>query len=86
MGRPFLENLFERASSSAKWRKSSVRFANGNCVEVAKSADGGIGVRDGKSIVGLIPDLLQVNGACFSAIPSGNSELAWPKKVSYGLL
>jgi hypothetical protein len=30
------------------WTKSSLSFANGNCVEAARLPDGGIGVRDSK--------------------------------------
>jgi hypothetical protein len=31
-----------------KWVKSSLSFANGNCVEVASLPEGGIGIRDSK--------------------------------------
>jgi Domain of unknown function (DUF397) len=33
------------------WRKSSYSAANGNCVEVARLANGHIGVRDSKNIL-----------------------------------
>jgi Domain of unknown function (DUF397) len=33
------------------WRKSSYSAANGDCVEVARLADGHIGVRDSRNIV-----------------------------------
>ena len=38
-------------NSSVSWRKSSYSMTNGHCVEVARLADGGIGVRHSK-----IPD------------------------------
>ncbi len=34
------------------WIKSSLSFANGDCVEVASLADGQIGVRDSKDTAG----------------------------------
>jgi hypothetical protein len=34
--------------SALRWIKSSLSFANSNCVEVASMPDGGIGVRDSK--------------------------------------
>jgi Domain of unknown function (DUF397) len=41
------------------WRKSSYSAANGDCVEIARLADGYIGVRDSKNIsmsaLGLTP-------------------------------
>jgi hypothetical protein len=36
------------------WVKSSLSFANGNCVEVADIPGGGIGVRDSKDTAGPI--------------------------------
>jgi hypothetical protein len=38
----------ERPDSDSSWVKSSLSFANGNCVEVANLPDGVIGVRDSK--------------------------------------
>lgn len=38
-------------SNNAQWRKSSYSAANGDCVEVARLANGFIGVRDSKNIV-----------------------------------
>jgi hypothetical protein len=35
-------------SSQAPWVKSSLSFANGNCVEMAHMPNGGVGVRDSK--------------------------------------
>jgi len=36
---------------NVSWRKSSYSAANGNCVEVARLANGYIGVRDSKNIL-----------------------------------
>ena len=38
--------------SAACWIKSSLSFANGNCVEVASLPDGVVGVRDSKDVTG----------------------------------
>jgi uncharacterized protein DUF397 len=35
-------------SDAPKWVKSSLSFANGNCVEVAQFADGEVGVRNSR--------------------------------------
>lgn len=35
-------------ASASPWVKSSLSFANGNCVELANLPDGTIGVRDSK--------------------------------------
>jgi hypothetical protein len=40
--------------SQLSWIKSSLSFANGNCVEVASLPDGGIGIRDSKNREGAI--------------------------------
>ena len=37
-----------RPSSGSYWIKSSLSYANGNCVEVASLPDGGIGVRNSR--------------------------------------
>ena len=49
----------EKATSAGRepaaqpaWMKSSLSFANGDCVEVAGLADGTIGVRDSKDSAG----------------------------------
>jgi hypothetical protein len=42
------------AGSTTDWVKSSLSFANGNCVEVASLQDEGIGVRDSKDAEGLV--------------------------------
>lgn len=36
------------AAESPKWVKSSLSFANGNCVEVAQFAGGEVGVRNSR--------------------------------------
>jgi hypothetical protein len=36
------------------WVKSSLSFANGNCVEVAALPDGGVGVRNSRDPDGLV--------------------------------
>jgi len=40
--------------SGPRWIKSSLSFANGDCVEVASLPDGRIGVRDSKDTAGPI--------------------------------
>jgi len=47
-GRPTLEN------SSPRWIRSSLSYANGQCVEVADLASGIIGMRDSKNSGGPI--------------------------------
>jgi hypothetical protein len=42
----------ERRGSDSSWVKSSLSFANGNCVEVANLPTGEIGVRDSKDSEG----------------------------------
>jgi Domain of unknown function (DUF397) len=37
-----------RPDAGLSWTKSSLSFSNGNCVEVASMADGGVAVRDSK--------------------------------------
>jgi hypothetical protein len=37
-----------KTGSGSVWVKSSLSFANGNCVEVASLADGSIGVRNSR--------------------------------------
>lgn len=43
-----MENYPKNLDSGLKWVKSSLSFANGNCVEVASLADGGVGVRNSR--------------------------------------
>ncbi len=40
--------------AAPQWMKSSLSFANGNCVEVASLTGGQIGVRDSKDSAGLV--------------------------------
>ena len=60
MGIPMQENGSERPNSGLNWVKSSLSFSNGNCVEVASLADGGVGVRNsrdaGGSVLAFTPD------------------------------
>jgi hypothetical protein len=60
MGIPMHENRSERPNSELDWVKSSLSFSNGNCVEVASLADGGVGVRNsrdaGGSVLAFTPD------------------------------
>jgi hypothetical protein len=44
----------EGSSSGSYWVKSSLSFANGNCVEVAGLPDGRIGIRHSKDVTGPI--------------------------------
>ena len=41
-----------RPSSGSYWIKSSLSYANGNCVEVASLPDGEIGVRNSRDSTG----------------------------------
>ena len=60
MGTPMHENRSERPNSELNWVKSSLSFSNGNCVEAASLADGGVGVRNsrdaGGSVLAFTPD------------------------------
>lgn len=55
-------------SSGPHWVKSSLSFANGDCVEVATLADGHIGVRHSQSAEGPI---LRFTSAEWSAFIGG---------------
>jgi hypothetical protein len=48
------ENRSERPNSELNWVKSSLSFSNGNCVEVASLADGGVGVRNSRDVGGSV--------------------------------
>jgi len=43
-----LKRPYERPSSGSYWIKSSLSYANGNCVEVASLPGGEIGVRNSR--------------------------------------
>jgi len=45
-------NSPERSGSGLSWVKSSLSFANGNCVEVASLPDGGVGIRNSRDSEG----------------------------------
>ena len=52
MGSTTLGGPYERGSSSSYWIKSSLSYANGNCVEVASLPGGKIGVRNSRDSAG----------------------------------
>jgi hypothetical protein len=54
VGVPTLGNPPERTGSGLNWIKSSLSFANGNCVEVTSLPDGEIGVRNSRDSGGLV--------------------------------
>ena len=54
MGRPTLGSHRGGPGSGSYWVKSSLSFANGNCVEVANLPDGRIGVRNSRDSLGPI--------------------------------
>jgi hypothetical protein len=49
-----VENYPKSLDSGLKWVKSSLSFANGNCVEVASLPDGQIGVRNSREAEGAV--------------------------------
>ena len=49
-----MENYPKSLDSGLKWVKSSLSFANGNCVEVASLHDGQIGVRNSRDAEGAV--------------------------------
>ncbi len=52
VGTPTVGRLPERATKIDTWVKSSLSFANGNCVEVADLSGGTIGVRNSRDSAG----------------------------------
>lgn len=54
MRRLILKDRSARPSTGPQWVKSSLSFANGNCVEVASMPGGRIGVRDSKDVNGAV--------------------------------
>jgi hypothetical protein len=57
-----------RCTQGSLWIKSSLSFANSNCVEVARLPDGHIGVRDSKNPPG---GMLRFTPAEWSAFLGG---------------
>ena len=51
---------------TVQWVRSSLSFANGNCVEVAGLPGGQIGVRDSKDVTGPVISFTPENGALSS--------------------
>lgn len=49
-----MKNSPKNLDSGLKWVKSSLSFANGNCVEVASLPDGQIGVRNSRDPEGAV--------------------------------
>lgn len=54
MGIPMHGDPSKRPNSGLIWIKSSLSFSNGNCVEVASLADGGVGVRNSRDPEGAV--------------------------------
>jgi uncharacterized protein DUF397 len=54
MGTPMLGRLPGGPGRGLVWVKSSLSFANGNCVEVAGLPDGGVAVRNSRDPEGLV--------------------------------
>jgi Domain of unknown function (DUF397) len=54
VGETKLGNPIEAEASGLNWVKSSLSFANGNCVEVANLLDGGVAVRNSRHSEGPI--------------------------------
>jgi hypothetical protein len=48
VGSTTLRSPYERSGSGSPWVKSSLSYANGNCVEVASLPGGEIGVRNSR--------------------------------------
>jgi len=67
----------EEAQSSPSWKKSSLSYANGDCVEVAALPDGRIGLRDSKDTTGPV---LRFTPAEWHAFIAGvtNGEFDYP--------
>lgn len=49
-----LGNSPEKPGTGSSWVKSSLSFANGNCVEVASLPEGEIGVRNSRDAKGAV--------------------------------
>jgi hypothetical protein len=63
-----LRSPHERPSSGFyRWIKSSLSYANGNCVEVANLPGGEIGVRNSRDSAGPVLQFTPASGTHFSA-------------------
>jgi uncharacterized protein DUF397 len=54
MGIPMHGKPSAGPNSGLTWIKSSLSFSNGNCVEIASLADGGVGVRNSRHPEGAV--------------------------------
>jgi len=54
VGTTTLGNRLEMPGTSSRWVKSSLSYANGNCVEVASLPGGEIGVRNSRDSGGAV--------------------------------
>jgi hypothetical protein len=52
MSSHYRDSRTDQAQCSTRWVKSSLSYANGDCVQVAALPDGQIGVRDSKDAAG----------------------------------
>ncbi len=55
------------AIPGSQWVKSSLSYANGDCVEVTRLADGNVGVRDSKDPAGPVLSFTASEWAAFAA-------------------
>ena len=80
----------ERGIKSDTWIKSSLSFANGDCVEVASLPDGQIGVRDSKDTDGPKLTFGRQAWETFAAkvkaeLAPGSNPACWLKGASRGV-
>ncbi|HEX3490152.1 MAG TPA: DUF397 domain-containing protein [Streptosporangiaceae bacterium] len=52
IGRALRKRRSAQAEAGASWVKSSLSFANGDCVQVADLSEGTVGIRDSKDTQG----------------------------------
>jgi hypothetical protein len=57
--------MSEQLSARLLWVKSSLSYANGDCVEVASLPAGGVGVRDSKEAAGPVLRFTAAEWAAF---------------------
>ena len=68
-----------QAHSDSRWVKSSLSYANGDCVEVARLQDGSIGVRDSKDTAGPVLRFTSSEWAAFiGGVHNGEFEAILP--------